>query len=86
MKTTTNLPQAQRDLYGFCIETLADEAACLRERVTDLEADRDAYCELFKMTLHALAEQTSVVDRQRQTIAELRELLRRMPAELGRAA
>lgn len=55
-------------------------------RVLDLEAERDTYRELLQLAIHHLHDSTRTLQQQRRTIAELREMLRRLHCDERRAA
>lgn len=71
--TTETISRGQRELYEYRVETAADEAARWQARAANLADERDTYREWFQASLHALHRLTAQCDRQRDTIAALRD-------------
>ena len=79
MDTKQNTPN--RDRINLMVrEHAALEILELRERVTDLEGERDTYRFWWKKTLHALAEITTKYGRRHEDFQRLQDDLRDLRA------
>lgn len=66
------------------LEDAFRENLLLRERVADLEGERNTYRELLQMNLEQTHALTTERNGLRRTVRELREIIRRMDADLPR--